>query len=208
MVYAYDLVILAETFEGHMTKMAVRKNGLESKGLNMNMGKTKVMILGRDLHTLQTSGKYPCAVCRKGAGKKSVFCNGCSFWVHKKCSDIPGRLIEDPDFRCRRRLGNARAIDGRPCVEFQLGDDKLDVVDNFVYLDDCICSGEGCELATIKRCCSVWGKFRELLPLLTCKAISLNTRGQMYKSCVRGMTLSSSESSTSRKNKVSAEIPS
>ena len=29
------------------------------------MAKTKVMISGRDLHTLQTSGKYPCAVCKK-----------------------------------------------------------------------------------------------------------------------------------------------
>ena len=77
------LVILAETFEGLLTKMAVSKNGLESKGLKVNMGKTKVMISGRDLHTLQTSGKYPCAVCRKGVRKYSIFCNGCSFWVHK-----------------------------------------------------------------------------------------------------------------------------
>ena len=65
---------------------------------------------------------------------------------HKKCSDIPGRLVEDPDFRCRRCLGNARAIDGRPCVEVQLADRKLDVVNNFVYLGDCICPGGGCEL--------------------------------------------------------------
>ena len=33
----------------------------------VNMEKTiKVMILGRDLHILQTSGKYFCAECRKG----------------------------------------------------------------------------------------------------------------------------------------------
>ena len=57
MRYADDLVILAETFEGLMTKIAVWKNGLESKGLKANMGKTRVMISGRDLHTLQTSGK-------------------------------------------------------------------------------------------------------------------------------------------------------
>ena len=35
--------------------------------------KTKVLISGRDLHLLQTSGKYSCAVCRKGAGKNSIF---------------------------------------------------------------------------------------------------------------------------------------
>ena len=60
--YGDDLDILAETFEG---LMVIRKNGLEPKGLKVNMGKTKVMISGRDLHTLQTSGKYPEAVCRK-----------------------------------------------------------------------------------------------------------------------------------------------
>ena len=157
------------------------------------MRKTKVMISGRDLHTLQTSGKYSCAICRKEVGKNSIFCSGCSFWVHKKCSNIPGRIVEDPDFRCRRCLGNAWEIDGRPCVEVQLADGKLDVVDDFVYLGHCICPGGGCELTNIKRCHSPWGKFRELLPLLTCKAIPLNTHGQMYNSCARGLFLYSSE---------------
>ena len=85
MLYADDLVNIAEMFESLVTKIAVWKNGLESKGLKVNMGKTKVMILGKDLHTLQTSGKDPCTVCRKSVGKNSIFCSGCSFWVHKKC---------------------------------------------------------------------------------------------------------------------------
>ena len=173
--------------------MAVWKKGLESKVLKVNMGKTKIMISGRILHTLQTCGKYSCAVCKEGVGKNSIFRSRCSFWVHKKCSDIPGRLVEDPDFRCRRCLGDTRAIDGRPYVEVQLADGKLNVVDNFVCLGDCICPGGGCELATSKRYRSAWGKFKELLPLLICKAISLNTRGQMYNSCVRGTMLYSSE---------------
>ena len=162
MFFADDLVILAETFEGLMTKMLVFKNDLDSEGLQVNMGKTKVMILGRVLHILQTSGKYPCTVCRKGVRKNSIFCSGCLFWIHKKCSDIPGRLVEDLDFRCRRCLGNAQAIYGRP-VEVQLAYRKLDVGDKLIYLVDCICPDGGCELATIKR-----GKFRELLPSLTC----------------------------------------
>ena len=63
---------------------------------------------------------------------------------------------------CRRCLGNAWVIDGRPCVEVQLADGKLDVVDNFVYLGDCICRDGCCELATIKRCHSAWGNLRKL----------------------------------------------
>ena len=65
------------------------------------------------------------------------------FGFSKKCSDITSRLVEDPDFRCRRCLGNARAIDGKPCVEVQLADGKFDVVDNFVYHGDCIGPGPG-----------------------------------------------------------------
>ena len=175
-----------------MTKITVSKNGLKSMGLKVNMGKTKVIISVRDLHTLQTSGKYPCAVCRKDVGKNSILCSGYSCWVHKKCSDIPGGLAKDPDFRCRC-LGNAWAIDRRPCVEVQLADEKLDVVNSFVYFGDCICPSRGSELATIKGCRSAQGEFEEILPLLTCEAISLNTRGQMCNSCIRGSMLYLSE---------------
>ena len=82
-----------------------------------------------------------------------IFFGVCSFWVRKKCSDIPGRLVEDSNFRWWI-LVNAQASDGRPCVEFQLIDSKLDVIDNFVYLGDFICPVGGCDLASIKRCCS------------------------------------------------------
>ena len=43
MLYADDLVILAEKFEGLMTKMAVWKNGIESKRVKVNMGKPKLL---------------------------------------------------------------------------------------------------------------------------------------------------------------------
>ena len=77
------------------------------------------------------------------------------FGFTKMCSEIPGKLVEDPDFRCRC-LGNTRVIDGRHYVEVQLAYGKLDVLDNFVYLGDYTCPGGGCELATIKWCLSAW----------------------------------------------------
>ena len=68
---------------------------------------------------------------------------------YSKCSNIPVRLVEDPDFRCGRYLINEWSIDGIPCVEYQFIDGKLDAVDRCDYLDDCVCPGEGCRLATI-----------------------------------------------------------
>ena len=94
----------------------------------------------------------------------TVFCYD-MFCSVSKCSEIQVRLVEDPDFRCRRCLDSAFEIDGKPCVEVQLADGKLvDVVENFVYVGDCVFPGVGCELTTIKRCRSVREKFRELLP--------------------------------------------
>ena len=115
--------------------MAVWKNGLESKGLKVNIEKTKVMILVRDLYALQTAGKYPFLVSREGVEKNSIFCSGCSFWVHKK---FPGRPTEDPNFRFRSCFGNPQAIDRRPGVKVQCADGKIDLVDKCVYLGETV----------------------------------------------------------------------
>ena len=128
MLYADDLVILAETFEGLMTKMAVWKNCQESKGWNVNMGKPKVDI---SIHCKPLENNFV-QYAAKVSGRTQSSVVEFRFGFTKKCSDIPGRLVEDPDFGCRRCLGNAQAIDGRPCADVQLADGKLDVLDNFV----------------------------------------------------------------------------
>ena len=69
MIYADDLLILDEMFEGLMKKISIWKNCLDSEKLRVNMGKTKVMQSGRDLHTLQSSDKYLCEICRNDVGK-------------------------------------------------------------------------------------------------------------------------------------------
>ena len=93
-------------------------------------GKTKIMICGTGLDLMQSSGEFPCAVCRTGVGSNSIFCKGCKHWVHKKCSGLK-RLTEDPDYRCTRCKGTARPLDGRPQREVQVGPDKLEVVASF-----------------------------------------------------------------------------
>ena len=99
---------------------------MEEKGLRVNAGKTKIMICGTGLDLLQSSGEFPCAVCRTGVGSNSIFCKGCKHWVHKKCSGLK-RLTEDPDYRCTWCKGTAHPLDGRPQKEVQVGPDKLEV---------------------------------------------------------------------------------
>ena len=94
---------------------------MEKKGLRVNAGKTKIMVCGTGLDLLQSSGEFPCAVCRTGVGSNSI-CNGC-----KKCSGLQ-RFTKDPDCRCTWCQGSARPLDGRPQKEVQVGPDKLEVV--------------------------------------------------------------------------------
>ena len=62
LLYADDLVIVAETENDLRRKLAVWKEKLEKKGLRVNIGKTKVMICGNNLGTLTDSGNFPCGV--------------------------------------------------------------------------------------------------------------------------------------------------
>ena len=183
-LYADDLVIIADSLEECVRRLLIWKEAMEKKGLRVNAGKTKVMICGTGLDLLQSSGEYPCAVCRTGVGNNSIYCNGCKLWVHKKCSGLK-QLTPNPDYRCARCMGNARPIDGRTQSEVQVGPDKLEVVASFCYLGDMLSAGGGCEMAVTTRLKTAWKKFRELLPVLTSRHLSYKTRGHVYSSCVR-----------------------
>ena len=194
LLYADDLMISAESMEELLVKVQTWKTEMEKKGLRVNMGKTKIMESGINLDVLKKSGKYPCGVYQSGVGSSNaIFCGGCKRWVHKKCSGIKGPLRPDPEFRCARCLGTARAIDEREVSEVEVGNEKLEVVPEFCYLGDMLSAGGGCELAAITCCKCAWGKFRQLLPLLTNRHLPLLTRGKVYSSCVRSVMLHEAE---------------
>ena len=178
-----DLVIIADSLEECVRRLLIWKEAMEKKGLRVNAGKTKVKICGTGLDLFQSSGKYPCAVCRTEVGNNSIYCNGCKLWVHKKCSGLQ-QLTPNPDYRCARCMGNARPIDGRPQNEVQVGPDKLEVVASFCYLSDMLSAGGGCEKAVTTRVKIARKKLRELLPVLTSRHLSYKTCGHVYCSCV------------------------
>ena len=202
LLYADDLVIIANSMKELLEKLKIWKKGMEEKGLRVNMGKTKIMVSGPQMDVLRKSGKYPCAVCLTGTRRNAIFCTSCASWVHKRCSNINGPLKNDPSYKCPRCQGTARPIDGRPIKEAEIGADKLEVVAEFCYLGDMLSAGGGCELAAIKRCKSAWGKFRELLPLLTNRHLPLNTRGRVYSTCVRSVMLYGTETWAASANTV------
>ena len=77
-MYAVSLVIIAESSEELGARHATWKANMESKGLRVNLAKTKVMISDINLGPTFTSGKYSCGVCCKDVGFNSIFCNDCA----------------------------------------------------------------------------------------------------------------------------------
>ena len=147
------------------------------------------MVSDTDLDLLKKSGKDPCCVCQKGVGSNAIFCGGCMCWIHKKCSGIKGLLHPNPDFSCAGCLGTAQPIDGRMIKKVEVDDEKLEAVPEFCYLGDMLSAGGGCMLAAVTCCKCAWGNFRQLLPLLTNRNLSLLTRGRVYSTCVRSVML-------------------
>ena len=192
LLYADDLVLVADTLEECISKLKAWKAGMENKGLRVNMKKTKFLVSGKGNDVLKKSGKHPCAVCCSGVGKNSIQCSQCMLWVHQKCSGLK-RVVADPNYVCRRCKGEARPIDGRTVTEVDINGTMLDVEATFCYLGDMLCSGGGCDSAIAARCCAAWGKFRKLLPVLTTRHLSPKIRGKVYEACVRSAMLHGSE---------------
>ena len=66
LLYADDLALMAESKAELLVKIERWKEGIEKKGLRVNIGKTKVMKCQCSLVQALDTGKWPCGVCRKG----------------------------------------------------------------------------------------------------------------------------------------------
>ena len=76
----------------------------------------------------------------------------------------------------------------------------------FCYLGDMLNVDGDADASVQARIRIVWNKFRQLVPLLTNRDISLIRRGRLYSSCVRSSVLYGSETWPVRKeNKVALQ---
>jgi len=91
LLYADDLAVIAIT-EELIKRLNKWTDNMESKGMSVNMNKTKVMISGVRQKVRQKAVRWPCGVCSKGVGRNSLQCTTCQKWVHKKCSGIKGSM--------------------------------------------------------------------------------------------------------------------
>ena len=64
MLYADDLVLMSKMMEGLREKFLKWKEAFESKGLKVNLGKTKVVV-SRTEGEVYIDKVYPCGICGK-----------------------------------------------------------------------------------------------------------------------------------------------
>ena len=96
------IAVIAETEEELIKRLNEWKENVESKGMRVNMNKTKVMISGERQMVWQKTARWPCEVCNKGVVSSSLQCTRCQKWVHKKCSGIKGSMSKlAKSFICR-----------------------------------------------------------------------------------------------------------
>jgi len=102
LLYADDLVVIAETEADLIKRLNEWKDNVENRGIKVNMNKTKVMISEERQKPVQKAARWPCGVCGRGVGSNLIQCTVCQQWVHKKCSGIKDSLCKAmKSFICR-----------------------------------------------------------------------------------------------------------
>lgn len=68
-----DLVLILESEEELIEKLNQWKDGIQSKGMKVNINKISVMISGESCKRLQNTGRWPCGVCGRGDRPKKTW---------------------------------------------------------------------------------------------------------------------------------------
>ena len=77
------------------------KEAFESKGMRVNLGKTKLMVSGIDEETFH-SKIDSCGVCGTRVLSNSVLCAACGEWVHARYTDKKVAVYLNKNFVCKK----------------------------------------------------------------------------------------------------------
>jgi len=138
------------------------------------------------------------ADCTRGVASNSIQCASCQKWVHKKCSGIKCNMYKVMRSFICRGCSNPVISTGHTSVDIGASANP-EVVDTFCYLGDMLSVDGDADAAVEARIRTGWNKFRQLVPLLTNRDISLIRTGRLYSSGVQRSMLHGSETWPVRK---------
>ena len=117
MLYADDLVLTREMMEGLRDKFWKWKEAFETKGLKLDLGKTKVVVSGAEVE-VTVSKVDPSGICGKRVMANSVLCVKCRKWIHERCAKVKRVTLRlGRDFVCGRSKMMDLWIQWRSCVK-------------------------------------------------------------------------------------------
>ena len=172
-----------------MGKVPKVEKSIGSKGLKVNVGKTKMMVSGTEGEI--TSSKIDLfGVCGKRVGSNAVCCTQCMKWIHGRCTNMKKVTCSSArDFVCRRCTDVGDGTE----EPVEVLCDKVETVKGICYLRDRLNDSGGCETAVTSRVWIGWMKFRECGELLRGRRFSVRIKEMIYQSCVRSAMLHGSE---------------
>ena len=131
LLYADDLVLMAETIELLKERIVKWKNGMEGMGLRVNVGRTRVMRCCVRVGQAENSGKWPCGICKKDVAANSIQCTAWRAWIHKRCSGVTGKVTGVVGYTCKKWV-NGSPVDSVWLKEASIGqNDKSECVEKF-----------------------------------------------------------------------------
>ena len=182
LLYADDLVLMAETIKELEAQFIRWKAAFEGEGLKVNLGKTKVMeSSGGGVVFLAKSD--PCGVCGKRAKVNYVRCKTYKRGIHAWCARVKrvSRRM-NRNFECRVCM-NGSNEECKNASNGCLG--ELERVNSYCYLGDNVNGGGGSELAVTRRIGLGWKAFNSVSSMLCGKRHTWYIKGQIYRTCVR-----------------------
>ena len=188
-LYADDLVLMSDSMEDLREKFQKWRAAFKSKGIKVNLRKTKLMVSGSEGEMIK-SKTDPCGMCGKRVMANSVLCTKCGKWIHGRCAKLkrvtPSLARQFVCGQCNKVMAGAVEPVERLC-------DDVETVREFCYLGDRVSAGGGCEAAVTARARLGWVKFRECGEILLGRRFSLKMKGRIYRSYVRSAMLYGSE---------------
>ena len=139
---ADDVVLMGEAMEELRENFDEWREAFESKGMRVNLGKTKLMVSGMEEEAFD-SKIDPCGVCGTQVMSNSVLCTACGKWVHARCTDRKKVAVYvNKNFickKCRSVVKNFKEpADEKLC-------DGVETVSKFTYLGDRLNATGGCK---------------------------------------------------------------
>ena len=128
---------------------------MESKGLKVNLEKTKVMVCVSEDEVIQ-SRIDPYRICGKRVIVNSGLCTKCDQWIHVRCSKL-----KKVTPRCSKIVCGKcdKATNGVRQVQHEVMCDKVEIVKQFCYLGNRLNASGECEATVTTRTRLGWKKF-------------------------------------------------